>query len=137
MADSLGNNAPSLGKDTDVDSFKSVGEGANPTVDGVEDPEVPAKNMLAEATSESEELPNTGLTSQEIARLKKIARKRFLIALVVGMLMAVMGYFAGKGVRATRDAEEQTPTLGYAPMLSYEEYWADGMGSFPYMGSAA
>lgn len=38
----------------------------------------------------------SSLTPEEIAQLRKAQKRRFILALVLGTIMAILGYFAGQ-----------------------------------------
>lgn len=40
------------------------------------------------------------MSPEEIERLKRVAKRRFVIALVVGVILATVGYFAGREAKA-------------------------------------
>lgn len=47
----------------------------------------------------------TKLTPEEIAELKRISRRRFIIAVVAGIVFLVLGYFAGQNVKNKNEPE--------------------------------
>lgn len=54
--------------------------------------------------SDDSDETRASLTPQEIDRLKAVARKRFIIAFLVGIILATFGFFAGKKARSAHDA---------------------------------
>ncbi|WP_235001798.1 hypothetical protein [Arcanobacterium ihumii] len=66
------------------------------------------RNMLTEdqdlALGNSEVNAGVGqsLTEDEIARLKRVQKRNFIVAIVLGIILMISGYFAGQHVREMR-----------------------------------
>lgn len=59
---------------------------------------------------DSEELPRERLSADRIAHLKAIQRKRFILAALAGVVLLILGFFAGQQAREIRNSDIGVPS---------------------------
>lgn len=75
--------------------------------------EVPAINPLTtpSVAQELAEEPKQGLTESEIVELKSKQRRNLIFAVIAGLFLAVLGFFAGGNARDKVDGAETATTV--------------------------
>lgn len=62
-----------------------------------------------------------GFTPEQLAMIKSVQKKRLIIALIAGIVMAVMAFFAGGNLREKMNERDSAPELAPAVVMIVEE----------------
>ncbi len=57
--------------------------------------------------------PQSGITPEQLAQLKAAQKRRMIFAAIAGIILLVLGYFAGQNFRQQRDSEPASMSVSF------------------------
>ena len=61
--------------------------------------------------------PQSGITPEQLAQLKAAQKRRMIFAAIAGIILLVLGYFAGQNFRQQRDSEPAGMSVSFVDVV--------------------